>query len=108
VAVRPWPRTGGDGVPADDLEGHVRNGLAMLQGHREAYGLAGLPDGLRELLEAVERRLRLALESFMLVEGARRGGLRLVDGCSCVVNPAGLVVLPCHRHDEDDTGTRHD
>jgi hypothetical protein len=95
-------------VLADDIEGHVRNGLAMLQGHREAYGLADLPDGLRELLEAVERRLRLALESFMLVEGARRGGLRLVDGCSCVVNPAGLVVLPCHRHDEDDTGTRHD
>jgi hypothetical protein len=69
-----WPQVAGEGVPADSPRGHAANALAMLQLYREVSGIGMLPDPVRELLTAVERRLRLTVQGLELMERPPDGG----------------------------------
>ena len=80
----------------------------MLQLYREVSGIGMLPDPVRELLTAVERRLRLTVQGLELIEAEWTGGLHFVAGCPCVADKDGTVVVLCATHDPDDTGRRND
>jgi len=77
----------------------------MLQLYREVSGIGMLPDPVRQLLTAVERRLRLTVQGLELVEAVWTGPWELVPGCACVRRKDGPVVLPCFKHDGRKVGT---
>jgi hypothetical protein len=70
----------------------------MLQLYREVSGIGMLPDPVRELLTAVERRLRLVVQGLELVEAGWAGDLEFVPGCACLRRKDGPVLQVCWKH----------
>jgi hypothetical protein len=63
-----WPRTHDAVYPADSPVAHLRNGLMVLQLHREVFGV---PPEVAAAWAAAERRIALALEG---LEQLQTGG----------------------------------